>query len=120
MTAVCARMASARVIAGGSLNTSSSITGLTVGAAQRNPPVGIVVGRARLVLGSPISDRVGQRQPQQSRRRSAQVLVEGEHGLLFVSVLRQQADPTQLADPGRPLGLGGRELLVNGTGQQAQ
>ena len=32
-----------------------------VGTAQRNPPVGVFVGGARLVLRAPIADRVGQR-----------------------------------------------------------
>ena len=51
-------------------NTSSSSTGAPVGVGQRNPPVGVLVGRARLVLGAPVADRVGEGDVKQPGRAS--------------------------------------------------
>ena len=92
----------------------------TVGSTQRDTPVGVFVGGAGLILGALVTDRVGERQSEQSRRCAAQILVQGQHGLLLVGVFRQQADSAQLGQPRGPLGLGGRQLLVDRTCQQSQ
>jgi hypothetical protein len=89
-----------------------------VGAGQRNPPVGVLVGGAGLVLGPAITHRVGQRHSQQPRRRSAQIPIKGENDQFRVVLpVTQQPNPSQL---GRQLGPVRFELIFDGPSQQSQ
>lgn len=92
-----------------------------VRTGQRDPPVGVFVCGAGLVLGATVTDGVGERQPQQPRRRPAQVLVQRQDDLLrVVFAFIEQPHPAQLGQPRRQLGTVGLELLGDGPGQQSQ
>ena len=58
------------------------VTGLAVGAAERDPPVGVLVHRARHVLRPPLARGVGQRDADQHGRGPRQVGVERDRELL--------------------------------------
>ncbi len=89
---------------------------LLVGAGQRHPPVGVLVGGARLVLGAPVADRVGERDAAQPRRGQRQVAVQRRGSRPRPRRLVVRADqpaPAHLGQPRLALRVVGGGLLVH-------
>jgi hypothetical protein len=85
---------------------------LAVGPAQRDPPVRVLVRGPRLILRTPFADRIRQRNPDQLGRRMRDVLMQGLHDPLDVTVgVAQQMTLAQRRQPGVTVGLVDSKLL---------
>ena len=79
-----------------------------VRTGQRHPPVRVLVGGARLVLGAHVADRIGQRQREQPRRGPAQVAVQRQRSTSSIVGVGAAAARPGAARPARPPARRGR------------
>ena len=91
-----------------------------VRSGQRHPPVRVLVGGARLVLGA-LARRPRRSAPGRAAATGpAQVPVERQDHLLLVGVRAEQPDPAQFGHPGRLLDAVVLQFVLGGPGEQAQ